>query len=80
MASKAVKAALISIIALLALGVAGVAVSCLYNPFAWSQPHVAQTSSPITLEDAREGCPITLPASAKNIQYAVYHAGQASEA
>ncbi len=36
------------------------------------RPHVLQTRSPVSVTVARGGCPIPLPDSAKNIQYAAW--------
>jgi len=43
-------------------------------------PTVWQTSGPVTLQEASGRCPIPLPATAKNIQYAAYSHWAAYEA
>ena len=49
------------------------------DPFENMKAGVTQTSGPLAVSAARAGCPISLPESATNIEYAVWSLWQASQ-
>lgn len=49
------------------------------DPFENMKAGVTQTSTPLSLSEARAGCPISLPESATNIEYAVWSLWRASQ-
>jgi len=70
------KFALVAAIGILVLGAAG------FGFLYWSMQHdfVEQTTGPLTREKALKHCPISLPSTARNIQYASFNSGlQAAE-
>ena len=76
------KKLLIFILAIVIVGAAfligGVAVLVYLSPFSHMEAGITITPSPISLELAKKGCPISLPESALNIQYGVWSLWQAS--
>lgn len=72
------KRVLAAILACVGIGViAVVAVRRVQNPFADIRPTIVQSHGPVSAEEARRQCPIAIPSTAKNVQYAVYSEFQA---
>lgn len=62
----------------LAIGViAIVAAHLLENPRAQNGASIVQSNGPVSVDEARRGCPIAIPPGARNVQYATYSDFQA---